>query len=209
MDTRGQGSSWSHGDTPDPDPEPPNPQLPGFMARGIFDPRAYYYRRLIRDAVRAVEAARAHPAVDPAQIAVAGASQGGALSLAVAGLVPDLAAALPSVPFLCHFRRAVNITDADPYFEIQRFLRIHRDRIDLVLGNLDYFDGINFAARASCPALFSTALMDEICPPSTVFAAYNHYSGPKQIKVYPFNHHEGGESFHDMEKLRFLESALA
>ena len=38
---------------------------------------------------------------------------------------------------------------------------------------LAYFDGANFARRASVPAWFSAALMDDICKPSTVFAAYN------------------------------------
>lgn len=208
MDTRGQGSNWLHGDTPDPDPEPPNPQMPGFMTRGILNPRTYYYRRLMTDAVRAVETARAHPAVDPARVAVAGGSQGGGLVLAAAGLIPDLTAAVCGVPFLCHFRRAVDITDAAPYFEIQRYLRAHRDQVDVVFGNLAYFDGMNFAARARCPALFSTGLMDEICPPSTVFAAYNHYAGPKEIRAWPYDHHEGGESFQDREKLEFLGKLL-
>jgi cephalosporin-C deacetylase len=47
--------------------------------------------------------------------------------------------------------------------------------------------------------------MDEVCPPRTVFAAYNHYAGPKHIKVYEFNHHEGGQAYHDVEKLKFLK----
>ncbi len=46
--------------------------------------------------------------------------------------------------------------------------------------------------------------MDEICPPSTVFAAYNAYGGPKEIREYPFNDHEGGQGFHDVAKLRWL-----
>ena len=29
--------------------------------------------------------------------------------------------------------------------------------------------------------------MDTICPPSTVYAAYNWYGGPKEIVEYPFN----------------------
>jgi cephalosporin-C deacetylase len=45
--------------------------------------------------------------------------------------------------------------------------------------------------------------MDEICPPRTVFAAYNHYAGPKEIREWKFNHHEGGQSFQEIEKLRF------
>jgi cephalosporin-C deacetylase len=80
----------------------------------------------------------------------------------------------------------------------------HRDKVDQVFGTLGYFDGINFAARAQARALFSVALMDEICPPSTVFAAFNHYAGPKDISVYRYNHHEGGGAYQSQEKLRFL-----
>ena len=46
--------------------------------------------------------------------------------------------------------------------------------------------------------------MDDICPARTVYAAYNHYKGDKSIVVYPYNNHEGGESFHTMEKLNFV-----
>ena len=47
--------------------------------------------------------------------------------------------------------------------------------------------------------------MDEICPPSTVFAAYNHYAGPKQVRVYEFNNHEGGQSYQVQEQIEFLK----
>ena len=117
MDTRGQGSGWTPGDTPDAGAAG-DPQAPGVMTRGIEDPAGYYYRRLMTDAVRAVDAAKAHPAVDPARIAVGGGSQGGGLALAVAGLRSDLRAAFMDVPFLCHYRRASEITDAAPYVEL-------------------------------------------------------------------------------------------
>ena len=66
-------------------------------------------------------------------------------------------------------------------------------------------DGLNFAPRATAPALFSVGLMDEICPPSTVFAAYNHYAGPKDIRVWSFNGHEAGELVQQAERYAFLE----
>jgi cephalosporin-C deacetylase len=204
MDTRGQGSAWRHGDTPDL-PDGANPFTPGFMTQGILDPKTYYYRRVFTDAVRAIETARSHDVVDPQRIAATGGSQGGAITIAVSGLVPDLAAAMPDVPFLCHFRRAIGLTDQHPYEEIVRYLSVHRDHEERVLKTLDYFDGVNFAARSTVRALYSTALMDMTCPPSTVFAAYNRLNAPKDIRVYRFNDHEGGGSHHQLEKVRFLK----
>lgn len=205
MDTRGQGSVWRHGDTPDLPVEGSSPHQPGFMTQGILDPRAYYYRRVFVDAVRALEAARAHPAVDAARVAVTGGSQGGGITLAAAGLVPDVTAVLPDVPFLCHYRRAVATTDRDPYNEITRYCRIHRDQAETVFATLAYFDGVNFAARAQGRALFSVGLMDDVCPPSTVYAAYNHYAGQKDIRVWEYNQHDGGGAHHALEKVRFLQ----
>ena len=207
MDTRGQGSTWSVSDTPDPD-DPGAPAHPGFMTRGILDPATYYYRRVFTDAVRAVEAVRSHPSVDPRRVAVTGGSQGGGIALGVAGLVPDLAAVVPDVPFLCDFPRATTLIDADPYGEIARYLKAHRDHTEQVARTLDYFDGVNLGARATAPALFSVALMDQVCPPSTVYAAYNRYGGPKEIREYPFNDHEGGAGFHERTKLAWLAERL-
>lgn len=207
MDTRGQGSSLP-GDTPDQNPTGGSPHTPGFMTDGIFDPRTYYYRRLFTDAVRYLDAVLTHPQVDADRLAVEGGSQGGGIALAASGLAPEkVKLTLCDVPFLCHFRRAVEITDSYPYQEIVQFCRANRASFDQVMQTLDYFDGVNFAARARSQALFSVGLMDDVCPPSTVFAAFNHFgSAEKEIRVYPFNRHEGGGPFQDGEKLKFLTS---
>jgi len=207
MDVRGQGSTWRAGDTPDLESGAATGHHPGFVTSGITDPATYYYRRLITDAVRAVEAARANPLVDPTRIALNGGSQGGGLALSVAGLVPDLLLTFADVPFMCHWRRATDITDGDPYHEIVRYCRVHRDQTEQVFRTLSYFDGLNFAVRAASPGLFSVALMDTVTPPSTVFAAYNHYAGPKEIEVYPYNGHENGQSIHVELKFRLLAGA--
>lgn len=196
MDTRGQGSTWgTGGDTPDPVGSPPS--VPGFLTRGVLDPAQHYYRRVFTDAVRAVEAIRSRPDVDGARVSVVGASQGGGIALAVAALVPDIMAAMVDVPFLCHIRRATELTDSPPYSEVTAYLAVHRDAVDQVFTTLSYVDGVNFARRAVAPTLFSVALRDMTCPPSTVFAAYNHYGDTapgihKQMVVYEFNCHEGG-----------------
>lgn len=203
MDTRGQGSAWRKGDTPDS--ESANPQYPGFMTRGILDPKTYYYRRVFMDAVKAVESVRGHAAVDAQRVVVTGGSQGGGIAIAVGALVPEVSAIMPNVPFLCHYRRATEITEKFPYQEISHFCKIHRDKIEQVFETLSYFDGVNFAARITAPVLFSVALMDDICPPSTVYAAYNHLaSTQKEICVWQYNNHEGGETYQLMEQIQFL-----
>lgn len=208
MDTRGQSGPDRPGDTPDPVGSA-NPSVSGMMTRGILDPDDYYYRRLFTDAVRAVRAARGHPAVDATRVVVAGGSQGGAMALAVAGLVRDLAGVLVHVPFMSHIRRAIEITDEGPYGELIRYFAGERAHVDRALNTLDHFDGLNFAARANAPAFFGTALRDPITPPSTGFAAYHHYAGPKDLRVWRFNSHEGGGVHHHAEEILFLRELFA
>lgn len=204
MDTRGQGSGPWVGSTPDPG-DSGAPAVPGFLTRGIAAKESYYYRRLFVDAARAVDLARELPEVDPARVAVAGVSQGGGIAMAVAGLSSGLLAAMVDVPFLCSFRRATELTDEPPYAELVRYCAAHRDRVAEVFATLAYFDGVHFASRAGAPALFSVALRDQICPPSTVFAAFNHYAAAdKEIRVWEYNGHEGGGQHQVREQLEWL-----
>jgi cephalosporin-C deacetylase len=210
VDTRGQGTSANNtGATWDSAPSV-GPHAPGFLTMGVESRETYYYRRVYCDAVRAVDAVRRHPRIDADRVIVAGASQGGGLALVAASLVDGLAGVLADVPFLCHFRRASEITEARPYLEIAQYCAAHRDRIEDVFATLAYFDAAVLVKRASAPALFSVALMDATCPPSTVFAAFNAYgSEAKSIEVYPYNGHEGGGPFQRGNQLSFVAELLA
>jgi cephalosporin-C deacetylase len=207
MDTRGQGSGWSVGDTPDPVGSAPS--QPGFLTRGIEDPHDHYYHRVFVDAVRAVDAIRTHPVVDPDRVAVAGGSQGGGMAIAVAGLVTDVAAVLADVPFLCDVRRAADVAVEGPYRELVDYLACHRDRVEIAFRTLAYMDGTVLGRRATAPALFSVAHQDLVCPPSTVHAAFRAYGGkPKELVEYPFNGHEGGGAWQRRRQLEWLAAIL-
>jgi cephalosporin-C deacetylase len=207
MDTRGQGSTWGNGGGT-PDPHGSGPAHPGVMTRGIESPHTYYYRRLVTDAVRAVDHVASRPDVDPARVAVAGTSQGGGLALAAGALHGGVAAVVADVPFLCHVERAVRITDAAPYSEITAYLSVHRGAAEQVFRTLSYVDGVSMARRVTAPAMVSVALMDATCPPSTVFAAANALPQPPQLEIYPFNDHEGGAQEQWARAVRWLGGVL-
>ncbi len=217
MDSRGQGAHWGGGGET-PDPVGRSAGVSGFMTAGIDDPHDHYYRRFFTDAVRAVDAARQIPGIDPTRVAVTGGSQGGGATVAAASILSmvgdDVEAAMPDVPFLSNFRRAVQIVDSHPYREITQYLSVRRGAgvEDMVWNTLSYLDGTNLARYATSPALFSVALMDMTCPPSTVYAAYNAWGAEagepvaKQIDVYPYNDHEGGQAYRFAPQLAWFRT---
>jgi cephalosporin-C deacetylase len=207
MDTRGQGGSWTVGATGDPGGGT-GPQHPGVMTRGLADPSDYYYTRLFVDAVRAIDVAAELPGVDAERIGVCGASQGGGLSLAAAALSGDRVHAVQSdVPFLCDLQRAITVAPAGPYPEIPRFLAQHVDLVEAARNTLRYIDCALLARRITGDCLLSTGLMDDVCPPSTVFGAYNEITAPKDIAVSQFGGHTV-PSAHIERGMAFLRERL-
>ena len=204
MDSRGQGGgtgqilTTSHG------------AQRGFITHGILDKDEYYYRNFYLDTVRAVQAVAGRKEVDEDRIAAIGGSQGGALTIACAALSDQVKAMAPDVPWLSHFRRAVDIA-VGPYEEITEFMKKHPERIEQAFETLSYYDNMNLVEMVKVThAYYSVGLWDDICPPSTVYASYNHLPGEveKSIEVYPYNKHEGGHNLHQHRKLDWLCDVL-
>jgi cephalosporin-C deacetylase len=207
MDTRGQGGRWSTGATGDQAPgRNAGPENATVMTRGIGRPEDYYYTRLLTDAVRAVEAAC--EGTGAPRVAVSGISQGGGLALAAAALVPRLVAVCHAdVPFLCDIQRGITLAPEAPYNEVPEFLAHNVDLIPAALDTLRYVDCALLARRITAQSLLSVGLMDTICPPSTVFAAYNEITAGKDISVHPFTAH-AVPGAHVERQLRHLREFL-
>jgi cephalosporin-C deacetylase len=190
MDTRAQGGTWSAGETPDPGAGASSAEHPGVMTRGVASPETYYYRRLYVDAVRAVETASGLPGVDADRLVVAGQSQGGALALAAAALLPDAVRLCHAdVPFLSDFPRAVEVAIDPPYTELVTYLSVHPEFEQAVWRTLSYVDNTVLAPRITARTVIGVGLRDTITPPSTVFATYNAIEAEKEIVVFPYSGH--------------------
>ncbi len=189
VDCRGQGGRSADGAVY------PGGHRPGFMTQGIEHAKQYYYRYLYLDCVRALDWLAEQDDVDASRIGITGVSQGGGLTLAVAALSDRPKLAIPEVPYLCHFRRSVDIAARGPYGEISDWLRTRPETAEASWRTLGYVDCMNLADRIRCRTVVTVGLWDDICPPSSVFAAYNHVQAEKRIEVFDFLGHESPPHF--------------
>jgi cephalosporin-C deacetylase-like acetyl esterase len=44
-----------------------------------------------------------------------------------------------------------------------------------------YFDVVNFARKVAVPGYYSWGFNDNVCPPTSMYAAYNVIDAPKQL----------------------------
>lgn len=207
MDCRGQG-----GRSEDLGGVPGNTHS-GHIIRGLAgSPTDLLYRSIFLDCVQAVRVLAAAPEVDQTRIAVVGASQGGGLALACAALADQVVAAASIYPFLCDYQRVWELDlGKDAYAEIREYLRRFdptHDRVASMFTTLGYIDAQHLAARIDARVLMITGLMDEVCPPSTQFAAFNKLRGAKEHVIYPDFGHELLPGAGD-RILAFFDDALA
>lgn len=204
VDTRGQA-----GQSPDYATYP-HGSVPGFLTLGILDPDAYYYKNAYMDCVRAVDFVCSREEIDPEKVILSGGSQGGGLSLAVAGIDHRPKLMLNIFPFLCDFKRAVEMHTQGPYAEIKEWFRRYDKEQKLeeqVYDTLSYFDGMNFASRVQAKTQMVITLQDQVCPPSTCFAAYNHLAGEKELLIYREYGHEALFGHND-QMLKFVANNI-
>ena len=83
--------------------------------------------------------------------------------------------------------------DVDAYDELRAWFRRfdpRHERQTEVFTQLGYIDVQHLAPRIRGDVLMGVGFMDETCPPSTQFAAYNKITAPKSLAIYPDYGHE-------------------
>ena len=170
--------------------------LHGHIIRGLDedDPQRLLYRQIFLDTAELAQIVMTMPNVDAARVGAMGGSQGGGLTLACAALESRIKRAAPLFPFLCDYRRVWELDlDEAAYVELRDYFRRfdprHEREWDLFT-KLGYIDVQHLCPRIEAEVLFTTALRDTICPPSTQYAAYNKIRSPKSMHIYPDFGHE-------------------
>jgi len=170
--------------------------LRGHIVRGLSDPdsRKLLFRDIFLDTAQLARVVASFDEVDEERMAATGGSQGGGLALACAALYPGIKRAASRFPFLCDYQRVWEMDLAKhAYEELSQYFRHfdprHERKLE-IFTKLGYVDCQNLAPRIEAETLMLTGLMDQVCPPSTQFAAYNKIGSKKEMVIYPDFGHE-------------------
>lgn len=138
-----------------------------------------YYNRVIVGALRAVDFICSLPQFNGKALGVTGSSQGGALSVITAALDSRVTFFGAVHPALCdHEAFLKKRAGGWPHYYYQAA------PTDKELKALRYYDTANFARCLKATGWFSWGYNDEVCPPTSMYAAYNAVTAPKELHLY-------------------------
>jgi len=159
--------------------------LNGYWTTNMDDKDNYYFKRVYLGCVRAVDFIESLGCFDGENIGVTGGSQGGALSIIIAGLderIDYLAAFYPALSDLTGFlhKRAGGWPQIfrDDYTNKQEKIETSK-----------YYDVVNFARFVNVPGWYSWGYNDNVCPPTSMHAAYNVIDAAKELHIFQETQH--------------------
>ena len=190
----------------------------------ILSPKDLVWYNLYRRAIRAVDALAAEPCADANRISVCGGSQGGRLSIIVASIDSRVKAAVPCIanspnlPHLYWTKKCNAVRDWWSKAPVMNPLAKPVDGTESYgmfeaaatpqMKMLAYFDPINFAPRAKCPAYFNGGLVDPSSPAYSTYAAYLRWGGKDKMFIAVPNHGHDWWAAFDRAAYRWLEKIL-
>lgn len=162
-----------------------------------------YFTGMFTRVMRALEFLKSQPQWDGKVLIAYGSSQGGAQALAAAGLDEDVNMILTGVPAMCDHSGVINgwplmvPLEADGSFNKQ------------ISDASRYIDCVNFARKSKAYGLFTVGFIDNVCRPTSVYAAYNSFAGRKEIINEPLMAHAFPPSHGDAAMAKILEFVAA
>jgi len=154
--------------------------LGNYWTFGRDNRETFYYNRVIVGALRAVDFICSLPQYNGKSLGVTGSSQGGALSVITAALDPRVTFFAAVHPALCDHEAFLKKRACGwPHYFFYYGAPSEKE-----LQTVRYYDTANFARCLAVPGWFSWGYNDDVCPPTSMYAAYNVITSPKELHPY-------------------------
>ena len=155
--------------------------LADYRSAGVEDRDNYYYKRVFVGVVRAGDFLFSLPQFDGTHYVVQGGSQGGALTIVAAALDPRVQAIAASYPAMSdHLGYLRGRAGGWPHiFADTARVKAKAEKME----TLRYYDVVNFARLLKVPGIYAWGYNDLTVPPTSVYAAFNLITAPKETVI--------------------------
>ena len=160
--------------------------LPGYWLFNFEDRENYYYRRIYLGCLRANDFLTSREMWNGKDLLVMGASQGGQLAITTAALDPRVTGLSATHPAFCDVSAELDGRAGGwphPFMPDPVTGKPSPHSTPDKIATATYYDTVNFARRLKVPGFYIWGYNDEVCPPTSTFAAYNVVSAPKELAV--------------------------
>ncbi len=153
-------------------------KLKNYRHDGRENRETIYFRGMLIRLARAIDFLATRPEWDGKVLAVIGHSQGGLQALAAGGIDDRVTFIGSGVPAGCdHSGMKAGRVSGWP-----KLVPLENEVPNAAaLDACRYIDAVNFATRCKADAIVSAGFIDRVCPPTSVYAAYNALKGNKVI----------------------------
>lgn len=144
----------------------------------------FYYRRVYLGCLRANDFLMGRENWDGKNLLVMGASQGGQLSIVTAALDPRVTGLSATHPAFCDVTGDLNGRAGGWPRPFQPDPGSGMPSVHATPAKIEttsYYDTVNFARRLKAPGYYIWGYNDDVCPPTSVYAAYNQIKAPKEL----------------------------
>jgi len=175
----------------DPRNPPKDPVAWNYWTHGIESPRTSMWRTIYAGLVRGVDFLCGREEVDPKRIMVSGGSQGGGLTLVLAGLDRRIAFAAPAHSGLC--RLDWTVLHEPGFWPFRMNAKPAGQTTEQFLKTLSYFDAANFTPDITCPVVAEVSLLDTVTASGNQICALAHVKpGLLELICDPWRSHASG-----------------
>lgn len=151
---------------------PDDPAAWNYWTHGIDKPETSMWRTIYASMVRAVDFLSSRSEVDGSRIMAAGGSQGGGLTMVLAGLDHRIAFAAPAHSGLCRLDWTVQHKPGFWPFDMSKKPAGQTEA--QFLNTLSYFDAANFTSDIRCPVFAEVSLLDTVTASGNQIAALTY-----------------------------------
>ena len=179
--------------------EDPNAYAPD----NYIDPAQNYFKYAILAGVRAIDYLHTRSDVDKSKIGVYGVSQGGGLSILMAGVDDRIKVCMNTISILCeHAGFKYGRASGFPYY--LKNAPGYDYPQEQTLSAIKYYDAVHAANRFKGSVHMNISYLDDVTPAATEFAAYNQFTGDHKVLVHsPKLGHSSPSRFWE-DRVKFL-----